>query len=148
MKKTNIFMLICASFIFSSLHAAEQTAEQLVASKPKADMNYRQLMEIMGNSSSMIHEGILKENKQMVKTGANFILTHPAPNHKPWSIMKKEDQSDFKKSLLAFDKILDKHTENVVASADKENWSEANDAAHELTNACISCHILWKNKVN
>ncbi len=147
MKKISILTLVCASLIFSSLHAEEQTAEQLVSSKTKADMNYRQLMEIMGSSSSMIHEGILRENKQMVKTGANFIFTHPAPNHKPWDIMKKEDQSDFKKSLLAFDKILDIHTENVVASADKENWSDAGNAAHELTNACISCHVLWKNKV-
>ena len=147
MKKRNITMLVCASLLFSGLYAEEQTAEQLVSSKKKADMSYKQLMATMGNSSSMIHEGILRENKQMVKTGANFILGHPAPNHKPWNIMKKEDQADFKKSLLAYDKILDMHTEAIVAAADKENWTDAGTAANELMHSCISCHALWKNRV-
>ena len=133
--------------MFSGLHAEEQTAEQLVSSKKKADMSYKQLMATMGSGSAMMHEGILSENKQMVKSGANLILHHPAPNHKPWSIMKKEDQTDFKKSLLAYDKILDIHTEAIVAAADKEKWTDASTAANELIHSCISCHALWKSKV-
>ena len=61
--------------------------------------------------------------------------------------MKKEDQADFKKSLLAYDKILDMHTEAIVAAADKENWTDAGTAANELMHSCISCHALWKNRV-
>ena len=147
MKKRKITLLLCAGLMFTGLYAEEQTAEQLVASKKKADMTYKQLMATMGRSSTMMHEGILRENKQMVKTGANFILGHPAPNHKPWSIMKKEDQIDFKKSLLAYDKILDIHTENIVAAAEKKEWSDAATAANELIQSCISCHSIWKNKV-
>ena len=142
-----ITLLLCVTLMFSSLQAEEQTAEQLVASKKKADMTYKQLMATMGSGSSMMHEGILRENKQMVKSGADLILHHPAPKHKPWSIMKKEDQADFKKSLLAYDKILDMHAENIVASADKNKWSDASTAANELMNSCISCHAIWKNKV-
>ena len=140
-------MILCISLMFSGLHAEEQTAEQLVSSKKKADMSYKQLMATMGSGSAMMHEGILSENKQMVKSGANLILHHPAPNHKPWSIMKKEDQTDFKKSLLAYDKILDMHTEAIVAAADKENWTDASTAANELMHSCISCHALWKSRV-
>jgi len=147
MKKRKINLLLCASLMFTGLYAEELTAEQLVASKKKADMTYKQLMATMGRSSTMIHEGILRENKQMVKTGANFILGHPAPNHKPWSNMKKEDQADFKKSLLAYDKILDIQTEAIVAAADKENWTDASTAANELMHSCISCHAVWKNRV-
>ncbi|MEN8250714.1 MAG: hypothetical protein ABFS32_17405 [Bacteroidota bacterium] len=45
-------------------------------------MTYHQLMEVMVRSSSMMHEGILRENKQMVQVGANFILPIlKAPNH-------------------------------------------------------------------
>lgn len=133
--------------IISSSYAETKTAEQLVASMKKADMTYRQLMEVMGRSTSMMHEGILRENKQMVEVGANFILTHPAPNHKPWTIMKKEDQEGFKQSLLTFDKILDIHTEAMVEAAKKEDWIEASKASHELLNSCVSCHVMWRNKV-
>ena len=147
MKKRKATLLLCATLIFTSLQAEEQTAEQLVASKTKADMTYKQLMATMGSGSSMMHEGILRENKQMVKSGADLILHHPAPKHKPWSIMKKEDQADFKKSLLAYDKILDMHTENIVAATDKKEWSDAATAANELMHSCISCHAIWKNRV-
>jgi len=133
--------------IISTSYAEKKTAEQLVASMKKADMTYRQLMEVMGRSTSMMHEGILRENKQMVEVGASFILTHPAPNHKPWSIMKKEDQKGFKQSLLAFDKILDIHTEAMVEAAKKEDWIEASKASHQLMNSCVSCHSMWRHKV-
>jgi len=88
MKKSKITLLLYVSVLFSGIQAEEKTAEQLVASKKKADMSYRQLMATMGIGSTMMHEGILRENKQMVKSGANLILHHPAPKHKPWSIMK------------------------------------------------------------
>ena len=133
--------------IISSSYAETKTAEQLVASMKEADMTYRELMEVMGRTSSMMHEGILRENKQMVEVGAHFILTHPAPNHKPWTIMKKKDQQGFKQSLLAFDKILDIHTEAIVEAAKKEDWIEASKASHELLNSCVSCHVMWRNKV-
>ncbi len=147
MKRNIILSIMLVSMIISSSYAETKTAEQLVASMKKADMTYRQLMEVMGRSTSMMHEGILRENKQMVEVGANFILTHPAPNHKPWSIMKKEDQKGFKQSLLAFDKILDIHTEAMVEAAKKEDWIEASKASHELLNSCVSCHVMWRNKV-
>ena len=147
MKKNIILGVMLASLIISSSYAEERTAEQLVASMKKADMTYRELMEVMGRSSSMMHEGILRENKQMVEVGANFILTHPAPKHKPWSIMKKEDQKVFKQSLLVFDKMLDTHTEAMVEAARKNNWIEASKASHELMNSCVSCHAMWKHKV-
>lgn len=145
MKK--ILILLFASLGLSNACAEEKTAEQLVATLKKADMTYRQLMEVMGRSSSMMHEGIFRENKQMVEVGADFIFTHPAPNHKPWSIMKEADQAAFKQSLLAFDEILDTQTESIVAAAKKENWIEASNSAHDLMNSCISCHAMWRDKV-
>lgn len=142
-----LIILLSTSLLASNVFAEKDDAEKLVSSMKKADMTYRQLMEVMVRSSSMMHEGILRENKQMVEVGANFIFTHPAPNHKPWSIMKKEDQAEFKQSLVSFDKILDVHTESIVEASKKENWTEASKAANELMNSCISCHAMWKNKV-
>ena len=142
-----LIAILLVSFVASNVFAEKDEAEKLVSSKKKADMTYRQLMQVMGRSSSMMHEGILRENKQMVEVGANFILTHPAPNHKPWSIMKKEEQTEFKQSLLSFDKILDTHTESIVNAAKKENWIEASKAAHDLMNSCLSCHTMWRHKV-
>jgi cyanate lyase len=58
-----ILVVLFGSLLFSLSHAEERTAEQLVASKKKADMTYKQLMEIMGDASAMIHKGIIRENK-------------------------------------------------------------------------------------
>lgn len=144
MKRIGVALAICLVAVAS--HAEEKTAEELVASKEKADMTYRQLMEIMGGASIMIHEGIIRQNQQMVRTGANIILNHPAPKHKPWTIMEKPDQEGFKQSLLSFDQILDAHAARVAEEARKGNWIEASGAAHELTNSCIACHAAWKDK--
>jgi hypothetical protein len=146
MNRTLLTYCLCTCF-FALSHAEEKTAEQLVASKEKADMTYRQLMNIMGSASAMIHEGIVRENKQMVKEGAYIILHHPAPKHKPWLIVEESDQEDFKKSLLSFDKILNAHAGRTAEEAGKGNWLEAGMAAYELTTSCIACHSIWKDKV-
>ncbi len=126
--------------------AQQDSAEALVSSKPKADMNYRQLMEVLGEASSMMHMGIIRENQQMVRTGADIVLHHPAPNHKPWTIMQPGDQDGFKQSLLAFDKILDQFASRTAEAAAKGDWSKANEALTELNGACISCHAAWRGK--
>ena len=127
--------------------AEQDAAESMVAGKRKADMSYRQLMEIMGRASATIQEGIMRENKQMVIEGATFILTHPAPNQKPWEIMEEQDQSAFKSTLLAFDKTLDAQATKIQQEAGKNNWTGANRALNEMNGSCIACHAMWRNKV-
>ncbi|MHB1142816.1 MAG: hypothetical protein ACYC1T_13810 [Sulfuricaulis sp.] len=142
--------ILCALMIGLLIPAAlaeEKTAEQMVAAKKRADMTYRQLMEIMGTASAMIHQGIIRENKQMVVQGADMITNHPAPNHQPWIIVPEEDRASFKQTLLAFDKILDDQTARVATAAGSADWQGAARAAQELTSACIACHAQWKHKV-
>ncbi|HOP15896.1 MAG: hypothetical protein H6956_09470 [Chromatiaceae bacterium] len=144
--KTLSFLPLALGLAILPAFAQDDAAEQLVASKQQADMSYRQLMEILGKASSMIHEGIIRENKQMVKEGADIVLHHPAPNHKPWTIMPPEDQDGFKQSLLAFDKILDEHAISAEDAATKGDWQTANSALNDLNASCISCHAMWRAK--
>ena len=143
----NTLLILFISLFGSSIYAQNKNADTLIASKKKADMTYKQLMEIMGSSLSMIQQGVIRENKQMVIEGASFILNHPAPRYKPWTIMKKSDQNDFKQSLLSYDETLDVHARRAMEEAKKENWLESSNAAHDLTNSCITCHLVWKSKV-
>ena len=46
-----------------------RTAEQLVDSKKNAEMSYRELMNILGSGTTMVQQGILMENKQMIIEG-------------------------------------------------------------------------------
>ncbi|MCU7845198.1 MAG: hypothetical protein KZQ93_15320 [Candidatus Thiodiazotropha sp. (ex Monitilora ramsayi)] len=146
MNRWQIFLLTVV--LTGSAYAQDDRAEALVASKPQADMTYRQLMEILGRASSMIHDGIIRENKQMVKEGAGLILNHPAPSHKPWSIMPESDQAGFKKSLLAFDEILDVQAGKTESEARDENWLNAAKALNDLNAACITCHAMWRKKAS
>lgn len=127
--------------------AQDGTAEGLVAGMERADMTYRELMAIMIGASGLMHEGIMRQNPQMVKSGANIILTHPAPSHRPWTIMKEEDQAGFKSSLVAFDKLLDQYSESTAAAAMERDWPAASQALQELNASCVSCHAMWKDKV-
>ena len=125
---------------------AQQNAEALVASKRPADMSYRDLMQILGRALNWIQDGVLVRNKQLVREGGNVIVNHPAPRHKPWSIMETDDQESFKQSLLAYDKILDAKANAVTAAAEKSEWLEASAALAELQTACVSCHTQWQHK--
>ncbi len=125
---------------------AQQNAEALVASKRPADMSYRDLMQILGRALNWIQDGVLLRNKQLVREGGNVIVNHPAPRHKPWTIMETADQESFKQSLLAYDKILDAKANAAISAAEKSDWLEASAALAELQTACVSCHTQWQHK--
>ncbi len=124
-----------------------RTAEQLVASKKNAEMSYRELMNILGSGTTMVQLGILMENKQMIIEGSGLILNHAAPNEDPWLIMNKQDQEEFKNSLLSYDIILDNYAREIAEKAKEEDWLEVNKKTYELINSCVVCHSLWRHKV-
>lgn len=146
-KREVVAISLALTLLPAGLQAQEGTAEDLVAGMERADMTYRQLMEVMGGASGMMHEGILRQNPQMVKSGAEVILTHPAPSHKPWSIMPQEKQAGFKSSLVSFDKLLDQYTEATAKAAAQKDWLKASQSLQELNMACVSCHAMWKDEV-
>lgn len=139
-------LVILALLTTSDSAADERSAEQLVASKERADVSYRQLMEAMGSASALIHAGILRQNKLMVEQGAQMIADHPAPNHKPWTIVAEGDRAAFKQALLSHEPILHTNAERAAEAAARESWLEAAAAAEELTRACVGCHLAWKEK--
>jgi hypothetical protein len=140
-------LALATSLVIFQAYAEGQTADQLVASKRQADMTYRQLMEIMGAASAMIQEGIVRQNPEMTRIGAGMIADHPAPNHKPWSIIAEVDQGAFKETLLSFDEVLHAEATRIEEAAASRDWLAASQAAHALTNACITCHAAWKGRV-
>ena len=145
-RKTSLIVGTLA-LLAGGAQAQEGTAEGLVAGMERADMTYRELMEVMGGASGLMHEGILRQNPQMVKSGANIILTHPAPSHDPWTIMAEGDQAGFKSSLVSFDKLLDEYSEDTAEAAAARDWPTASQSLQELNTACVTCHAMWKDKV-
>lgn len=134
-------------FLYTFSNAFDN-AEKLVDSKQKSDMTYKELMQIMGRSSSMIHQGILMQNRQMVKDGANAIAHHKAPNHKPWLIMETFQYQAFKDTLVEFDNRLHQIADAIIKVVDEEDWTKTQKAFSELTLTCISCHISWKSEAH
>jgi hypothetical protein len=145
--KPLVTLLLASALVVPLAQSEERTADQLVASKRQADMTYRQLMELMGASLAMIQEGIVRENAELTKTAADMILKHPAPSHRPWSIMADADQAAFKQSLLSYDQVLDSEATRIADAAAAGDWLGASQSAYALPNACITCHVMWKNKV-
>lgn len=147
MNKFVIGLIASVSMVLLSPQVtAQEDADALVASKNKADMSYRELMQILGRALTWIQSGIVQENKQLVREGVNHVIHHPAPNHKPWTIMAEADREGFKQALLAFDPVLDIHAMEALAAAEKGDWIEAMAAAARLQTTCVSCHGTWKQK--
>ena len=121
-------------------------AQELVNSKRKSDMTYKQMMQQMGEAFKLMQTGVLTQNKELVKSGADMIQNHPAPNHKPWTIMRKSDQAAFKATLIEYDKLLHGQTDKIIKSLKINDWFKVNSEVSALSNHCVSCHSSWQNK--
>jgi hypothetical protein len=145
---TRIFFLALPVLWTVSLPMAygESAADALVAGKQRADMTYRELMQILGRSLGWMQSGIVLENKQLVREAANHVQHHPAPRHKPWLIMDPLDQEGFKQALLAFDAMLDRGAGEVTAAVEQGDWIGATEAMARLQTTCVSCHMQWRGK--
>ncbi len=141
-----VFNVIIISTLLT-LHLNAKSAEELVEGKVKADMTYRQMMQIMNLSAGKIFNGIVLQNRVMVKDGVKAIMYHRAPNHKPWSIMPKDKQEVFKEMLLIYDEELHEGAEAIEDAVDNDNWIAATDAFAKMTHSCIVCHQSFKNEV-
>lgn len=67
-------------------------AEELVQSKQKSNMSYKQMMQRMGEAYKLMQTGIINQNKELIKMGTWMIDNHPAPKEKPWTIVKDKDK--------------------------------------------------------
>lgn len=122
------------------------SAEELVASKEKSDMTYKQMMQRMGEAYNLMHRGILHQNKELVRLGVWMIDNHPAPKEKPWGIMKQQEQKAFKETLISYNKLLHTGAANINEALKKGDWHEINKGVFGMSNSCISCHQVWKDK--
>ncbi len=146
MRQLKFIALLLSILVCAPSALAQKNIEELVASKRPADMNYRELMQILGRALAWMQDGILLENKQLVREGVNVIVNHPAPRHKPWTIMETVDQEGFKQTLMHYDKVLDTNANAVASAAEKMDWLQASASLAELRAACVSCHIQWRHK--
>jgi len=147
MKWQSILVLAILSTGLNAAGKKITTAEELVGTKKLMDITYKEQMELYGSAMRIIQSAIITRNRMLAKKGADLILTHPAPRSKPWSIMPTdEDKKGMKKSLLMYSKVFKRSLLGIKKAADRGNWLDANKAAYELSNACVSCHARWKNK--
>lgn len=121
--------------------------DQLLQSKQKSDMTYKQMMQRMGKAYEMMQSGVINQNKELVRIGASMIQNHPAPNHKPWTIVKDSDKISFKQTLLSYDKMLHSSAHDIEESLLSDNWAVINEKVYNMSNHCVSCHYLWKNNL-
>ena len=123
-----------------------ENAEDLVASKNKSDMTYKQIMQRMGEAYNMMQRGIINQNKELIRHGAWMIDNHPAPKEKPWFIVKKEDQKAFKLTLLSYNDLLHDGSYHINIALKQNDWEKINQEVYNLSHHCISCHSMWKNQ--
>lgn len=72
LKKLTLLVLLSTTIIGHT--NTEKIAEELVQSKHQENINYKQLMELLGTGLSLIQEGIIRENHSMVAVGTDFVL--------------------------------------------------------------------------
>ena len=127
-------------------HTNITNTKELLASKKKSNMTYKQMMMQMGEGFKMIQTGLLTQNKELISLGCNIIQNHPAPKTKPWLIMPDKYQDDFKETLISYDKILHSNVAKIQDSLKNSDFTDINKNVFELSNSCISCHSVWQNR--
>jgi hypothetical protein len=146
--KTKLLSLLSVGVVLSvSLFAQEKSADELIKSMKKEEISYRQLMNGMAMAHENITTGVVSMNKLLVDRGINFIRTHPAPRAKPWTTMAKEDRDGFKSMLVYYDKKMDDDIDAIEKAVNLKDWMGAVKASSKLSNSCISCHVVYKDKV-
>jgi hypothetical protein len=125
--------------------ATASRAEKLVQSKHTSNMTYRQMMQQMGESFKMLQTGVLTQNRDLIRLGADMIQHHPAPKTKPWLIMPAKDQEAFKETLIAYDKLLHGGAGAIIDVLEAD-FDTINNRVHDLSTQCISCHAVWQTK--
>jgi hypothetical protein len=61
--------------------------------------------------------------------------------------MEKDDQTGFKSMLVFYDKKMDEDVEAIEEAVNKKDWQKALEASNELSNSCLSYHVVYKDKV-
>ena len=156
------FSLVTSMYLFSTypanasfFEAGDETveyenkseSENLVNSKKKSDMTYKQMMQRMGQAYIMIQNGVIHKNKQLIRDGINMIQNHPAPKEKPWTIVKKDDTKAFKATLVSYNDTLHQSSDKITDTLLTNNWIDINEAVYNLSNNCVSCHNIWKDNL-
>ncbi|RLA82824.1 MAG: hypothetical protein DRG78_06075 [Epsilonproteobacteria bacterium] len=124
-----------------------QNAKELVQSKEKSSLTYKQIMKEFGKAYYMVQEGIINQDKSLIRIGIEKIQNHPSSKNNPWNIVKKEDVPAFKESLLYYDEQLHKSAFEIEELLETDDWTTINNNIFKLSNHCINCHIAWKDNL-
>lgn len=118
--------------------------DDVLANKRKADITFAELMHIMHQATGMIFDGILFENRELVRTGANLLENHPAPSKGPGVAIIPSQREAFKNVMPSYDALFHGAVDRIEAAADKGNWQEAYAGYRDITDACVTCHAAWR----
>lgn len=144
MKRLPICLLTAILLATSPGLSAHDDFESTFMAKRKADISFAQLMQIMHQATSMMLDGILYENKEMVALGAHLLDEHPAPALGPGVAIVPERRKAFEGVMPAYDKIFHGAAHRVRDAAAKGQWNEAYAGYREITDACVACHDVWR----
>ncbi len=133
--------------IFAHIHP-HTNVEQLIQSKKKSNMTYKQIMVQFGIAYAMVQEGVINQDKNIIKIGLDKIQNHPSSKEHPWKIVKTRDMEAFKESLLYYDNLLHKSATDIQKSLKTNDWTTINKNIFKLSNHCINCHLTWKNNLD
>jgi type III secretory pathway component EscR len=56
-------------------------------------------------------------------------------------------QTGFKSMRMFYNKKMDEDAEAIEKAVNKKDWQKALEASNKLSNSCLSCHVVYKDKV-
>lgn len=140
--KIRCFVFVGLLIGSSCIHAAG--IDDVLARKRKADITFAELMQIMHQATGMIFDGILYENRELLRTGTSLLENHPAPAKGPGVAIIPERREAFKNVMPTYDELFHGAVDRIEAAAEKGNWQEAYAGYREITDACVTCHAAWR----
>jgi len=101
----------------------------------------------MLKASLEIKNGLLTQNKELIKKHTTTISHHKQPQNNPSLLVSNYYQKRFKRDIEEADIALHQAGDAILKHIERDKWEKAQKAFNELSLTCIRCHLKWKDSI-
>lgn len=155
MKKFLVALAIAMLIIPSAVFAAgveepkEKTFEQIVKGRAKANITFKELMQIASSETMRMFDGFMRQNYLQIELAANTLDNHPMPAKDvtgpgQWMFLVPEKREEFKAAMPHFEKSVHGYAREAAKLSKEGKWEEGYAAYQKMIAGCVQCHLVFK----
>lgn len=144
-----IFAMSSFAFAAEVAEPQQKTLEQITKGRNKANITFKELMQIAEMEVMRMFDGFMRQNFLQVELAANTLDNHPMPAKDvagpgQWMFLVPEKREEFKAAMPHFEKVVHGYAREAAKLAKDGKWEEGYTAYQKMINGCVSCHLVFR----